>query len=176
MKKLFLITTLAASAASLTAGEAIFQASLTPDIAIYTRASQINGLSLGFWGENPQHALAISLFNGSTGDSQGVTLGIVNYADSYEGIAFGWLNSSRENFYGWQNGVINFSHGTFTGLQMGALNVTQEMHGLQLGVFNYSENLRGVQLGFLNVALTNPVFKEMPDKLAPIFPFVNWSF
>ena len=176
MKKLFLITTLAASAASLTAGEAIFQASLTPDIAIYTRASEINGLSLGFWGENPQHALAISLVNGSTGDSQGVTLGIVNYADSYEGIAFGWLNSSRDNFYGWQNGVINFSHGTFTGLQMGALNVTQEMHGLQMGVFNYSENLHGVQLGFANVALNNPPFKEMPNKLAPIFPFLNWSF
>ena len=173
MKKLFLITTLAASAASLTANEAVFQASLTPDIAIYTRASQINGLSLGIWGENPQHALAISLVNGSTGDSQGVTLGIVNYADSYEGIAFGWLNSSRENFYGWQNGVINFSHGTFTGLQMGALNVTQEMHGLQLGVFNFSENLRGVQLGFANVALNNPWFNEMPDRLATGFPFLN---
>ncbi len=176
MKKLLLITTLAASAASLTAREAVFQASLTPDIAIYTRASHINGLSLGIWGENPQHALAISLINGSTGDSQGVTIGIVNYADSYEGVALGWFNYSRENFYGWQNGAINFSSGSFAGLQMGAVNVTQKMEGLQLGIFNYSENLRGVQLGFLNVALNNPVFTAMPDKLAPIFPFVNWSF
>jgi len=175
MKKLFIVSTFAAATLGLQADE-VFQASLTPDIAIHSRTTQINGFALNIWGENPQSSLNLGFINGSTGDSQGLSWGLVNYADSYTGVAWGLVNVSRENFYGWQNGAINFSQGKFTGLQSGWLNAAQECHGLQVGFVNYSENLRGVQLGFANIALNNPWFNEFPDKLATGFPFVNWSF
>jgi hypothetical protein len=156
--------------------EEVFQASLTPDIAIHSKITQINGLALSIWGENPQQALALGLINGSTGDSSGISWSLVNYADSYTGIAWGVVNYSRTSFVGWQDATVNFSQGHFLGLQMGAVNFAEEMNGLQIGVVNYAEHLHGVQLGFINFAMNNPCFKEMPDKLAPAFPFFNWSF
>ncbi|MEY4918182.1 MAG: hypothetical protein RL616_2095 [Verrucomicrobiota bacterium] len=174
MKKLIL-SALIIGTVSLRAEEC-FQASLTPDIAIHSKITQINGLALSIWGENPQSAIALGLVNGSTGDSSGLSWSLVNYADSYTGIAWGVVNISRTSFVGWQDGTVNFAEGHFLGLQMGALNVTEEMNGLQIGVVNYAEHLHGVQLGFLNVAMNNPWFNEMPDKLATGFPFLNWSF
>ena len=176
MNKILVLSVLAVGMVGLKADESAFQASLTPDIAIHSRTTQINGLALNIWGENPQSSLNIGLVNGSTGDSQGLSWGLVNYADTYTGVAWGFINVSREKFFGWQNGMVNYSQGTFTGLQSGWLNVAQEMHGLQWGFVNYAENLRGVQIGLVNCARNNSWFKEFPDKLAPCFPLVNWSF
>ena len=157
--------------------DAGFQASLTPDVAIHDKTTQINGLTLSLWGENPQNSLSLGFINGSTGESEGFSWAfIANYADDYTGVAWGLVNISREKFYGWQSGAVNFSQGTFTGLQSGWINVAQEFHGLQWGLVNYSEQLQGVQIGFINVALNNPWFTAFPDKLATGFPIVNWSF
>jgi len=175
MKQLIIISTLAVSAAGVRADE-FFQASLTPDIAIHSRTTQINGFSLNIWGENPQYSLNLGFVNGSTGDSKGLSWGLANYAEDYTGVALGVVNISSERFFGWQNGAVNYSQGTFTGLQTGWINVAQEFHGLQAGMVNYAENLRGVQLGLVNVAQNNGWFDDFPDKLATGFPFVNWSF
>ena len=177
MKKLFLLTSFLAGAAIAHAEDAAFQLSLTPDIAIHSKTTQINGLALNIWGENPQHSLNLGIVNGSTGDSVGLSWAfIANSADSYTGVQWRLLNVSRSNFLGWQDGVLNYSQGKFTGLQSGWINIAQEFHGLQLGLLNYSENLRGVQIGFVNVARNNPWFTEFPNKLATAFPIVNWSF
>jgi len=182
MKKLFIITALVISAAGLQAEEHGFQASLTPDIAVHPKTDEINGLSLSIWGENPQHGVAIGFVNGSTGDSQGLTCGIFNYADSYTGVSWGACNYSQTSFVGWQGGfifwpsLVNVSKGTFTGFQEGVVNCAQEFHGFQLALVNYTENLHGVQIGLVNIALNNPWFHEFPDKLATGFPIVNWSF
>jgi len=176
MKKLLIISSLVIGVVGMKADEPFFQASLTPDIAIYSKTTQINGLALSIWGENPQHALALGFVNGSSGDSVGLSWGLVNYADSYTGVAWGLINVSQKNFVGWQDGMVNFSQGTFIGFQSGWINVSQEFHGLQLGLINYAENLRGVQIGFVNIARNNPWFTEFPDKLATGFPIVNWSF
>jgi len=162
-------------AASLHAEEP-FQASLTPDIAIYSRTSEIHGVALSIWGENPQHAFALGFVNGSTGNSGGFSLGLVNYADSYTGVAWGVVNVNQNDFVGWQCGFFNISQGTFVGLQLGGINFANDYSGLQLGFVNYSEHLHGVQIGFINVAMNNPWFTDFPDKLATGFPVVNWSF
>ena len=175
MKKQLVISAFIVGAASLHAEE-VFQASLTPDLAIHSKTTEINGLCLSIWGENPQHALALGFVNGSTGDSGGLSWSLVNYADSYTGVAWGVVNVSKNQFVGWQCGFINVSQGSFVGLQSGGINVAKEYNGLQWGFVNYSENLRGVQLGFINVAMNNPWFKEFPNKLATGFPIVNWSF
>lgn len=175
MKKLIILSAFIAGGVSLHAEE-FFQASLTPDIAIFSRTTEIHGLALSIWGENPQHAIALGFVNGSTGDSGGFSLSLVNYADSYTGVAWGVVNVNNDQFVGWQCGFFNISQGAFRGLQLGGINVAKDYNGLQLGFVNYSENLHGVQVGFINVAMNNPWFSEFPDKLATGFPVVNWSF
>jgi hypothetical protein len=182
MKKLLIIATLAAGVAGIKADESAFQASLTPDIAIHSKTTQINGLALNIWGENPQHSLNLGFVNGSTGDSQGFSWGLVNYDDSYTGVQWGIVNYSKGGFIGWQGGIlfcpclVNVSQGYFKGFQEGFINVADDAHGLQFGAFNYAEKLNGVQIGLINVIPSNGWFDDFPNKLARGFPIVNWSF
>ncbi len=183
MKKLLIIVSLAISTAALKGDETHgFQASLTPDIAIYPKTTEIRGLSLNIWGENPQQGATFGFVNGSTGDSQGFTWGIYNYADSYTGVACGLANYSKTSFVGWQGGVlfcpclVNVSRDKFVGFQEAVVNYAEEFHGLQLGLVNYATELHGVQIGLANIALNNGWFDKFPDKLATGFPIVNWSF
>ena len=77
MKKLFACLSAACLVMGATAQERTFQASLTPDIAIHPRTTTIVGLTLSVWGENPQRAVAIGFVNGATGQSGGVSFGLV---------------------------------------------------------------------------------------------------
>jgi hypothetical protein len=165
MKRILITIILATAAMGVKADESsnskFFQLALTPDIALQSKDTRINGISLGVWGENPQSAFTLGFVNGSTGDSSGFSWGIVNYAESYKGVQLGFFNTSSQLFVGLQNGLVN---------------VAKEAHGLQLGTVNYTESLKGVQLGLVCIVNTNPWFKEFPDKLAKGFPFLNWSF
>lgn len=165
-----------AQSASPSVAQSAFQASLTPDIAIEAKDTRINGVALSIWGQNPESALALGFVNGSTGESQGFSWGLVNYSESYTGVAWGLVNINNGNFNGWEDGLLNYSQGTFTGLQSGWINISEEFNGLQIGLVNYATQLDGVQIGFVNMALNNPWFTEIPDKLATGFPIVNWSF
>ncbi len=163
MKTKLILCSLVATAAACTAGAAGFQASLTPDIALQSKTTEISGLSLSIWGENPQHGVALGFINGSTGDSSGFSWAfLANYDDSYTGVQWGFVNLSKKSFVGWQSGFINIAQGDF--------------QGLQWGLVNYSENLNGVQIGLANIAENNDWFTSFPDQLAKGFPFVNWSF
>lgn len=177
MKKIITISACVACVACARAGDnPFFQASLTPDIAVQPKTTEIDGICLSIWGENPQHAFAFGFVNGSTGDSVGFTWGLVNYAESYTGVAWSWVNISTQKFVGWQSGLVNISQGEFVGFQSAAINVADSFEGLQWGFVNYAKDLRGVQIGFANIAMNNPWFKEFPSKLATGFPIVNWSF
>ena len=184
MKKILVIIALVISAAGLKADESHgFQASLTPDIAIYPKTAEIRGLSLNIWGENPQHGVALGFVNGSTGNSSGFTWAFfANYADSYTGVAWAIANISNTSFVGWQGGIfffpclVNISKGNFIGFQEAVVNCAQEFHGFQLGLVNYAQELRGVQIGIVNIAMNNSWFHDFPDQLATGFPIVNWSF
>ena len=162
MKPIHLMTGCLFCAVTVEAQDAAFQASLTPEVAIYSKSTEVQGLSLSIWGENPQHGVAFGFVNGSTGDSRGFSLGLVNYADSYSGVSWGFVNFSQTSFVGWQNGWLNVSQG--------------ECNGFQLGLVNYAGNLHGVQVGFANIAMNNPWFDDFPNKLATGFPVINWSF
>lgn len=178
MKKLLIMAALATGAAGLKAEESRpFQASLTPDIAIYLKTTEINGLSLNIWGENPQQGVALGFVNGSSGDSAGFSWGLVNYSESYTGVSWAWVNVNKMSFHGWQYGWVSVAQGEFIGFQSSLIvNYAKEMHGLQLGLVNYAEELHGVQIGLANIAMNNPWFSDFPDKLATGFPIVNWSF
>lgn len=175
MKTTLVLTTLFLGAASLHADTPI-QLSLTPQIALYPSTTTVRGLALNIWGENPQVGLDIGFVNGSTGDSTGVSLGLVNYDESFTGFQWGVLNVSTEHFAGWQYAYVNVAQGTFKGFQMGYVNYAEDTTGLQLGLVNYAQKLNGVQIGVINVAMNNDWFDQFPDQLAPGFPILNWSF
>lgn len=174
MKKLLSVV-LASTLLSVSAEEAFFQASLTPEIAVQSRDTTIKGITLNVWGENEQTAFALGFVNGSTGDSGGFSLGLYNYTENYTGVQFGLVNYSTGTFTGWQHSWVNISD-EFVGLQSGYVNIAKKVSGVQLGFVNYTEQLEGVQIGFANVVTTNPWFKEFPNKLAKGFVFVNWAF
>src|SRR5450631_4393053 len=113
MKKILIIAAFAISAAGLKADESHgFQASLTPDIAIYSKTTELRGLSLNICGENPQHGAALGFVNGSTGDSSGFSWAFFyNYADTYTGVEWSIVNYSKTSFTGWQAGMVNYSEG-----------------------------------------------------------------
>jgi hypothetical protein len=152
-----------------------FQASLTPDIAIHSRDTRVQGISLNIWGENPQGAFALGIVNGSTGDSSGFSLGLANYAENYTGVQMSFVNCTTGRLVGWQDSFVNYAK-DLQGVQSGFLNIADTASGLQLGAVNYTREMNGVQIGFANIITDNPWFSEFPNKLAKGFVFVNWSF
>ncbi len=177
MKKILIISALVVGTIAARADDAAFQASLTPSMAIHSSSTQINGLSLNIWGENPQKGCAIGFVNGATGESKGFLWGLYNYDETYTGVQLAFVNYSSKSFRGWQDGLANYDEGYFKGLEMGLVNVSQETHGVQFGTFNYAENLDGgIQIGLINIANNNEWFSKFPDQLAKGFVFVNWSF
>lgn len=177
------IATLALSllvTASATAQTQPFQASLTPDIAIHDSSTQIRGLTLSIWGENPQRSLALGIANGMRGDSAGFSLGfLLNYADDYKGVMWSCVNYTEGDVLGWQGAFVNYSGGSMTGLQTGWVNYAQRMKGLQLGFLNFVEGVDEalMQIGLVNVIRPNQEwFSNFPDQVAPAMIFVNWRF
>ena len=183
-----LLTCLAAIAVSTTAMAETrpVNLSLVPDVAIYNRTTTINGVTLSIWGENPQSSLAIGLVNGTTGNSAGLSLGVLNYANNYTGCQWGLVNYTTGDFTGWQGGfffgiigsIVNVTEGNMKGAQIGGVNYAGRLSGLQLGVVNYAREAHsGVQVGLINIIPQNTHwFSELPERLAPAMIFVNWRF
>lgn len=184
MKKLLTVLAGVIGVSSVMASEPV-QLSLTPEFAIYDRSERIEGVALSIWGENPQSAFALGFVNGSTGDSVGLSVGLVNYADSYTGCQWSFVNYTSGDFTGWQGGpffgllvsAVNYTEGTMKGFQCGLVNYAGTLNGLQLGFVNYAEAPEsGVQIGIVNIMPENEWFSRLPDELAPGMVLVNWHF
>ncbi len=168
MKRIFAISMVCLWAGSVFAQSKPFQLSLTPEIAVQPRFMLIEGLAINLWGENEQRAIALGLVNGSVGDSVGVSLGGLNYAENYTGVHLG---------------LINYTSGQFGGLQCGwlagfsAINYAGSLTGIQLGIINYAETAEnGIQLGVLNIInQTEGWFDNFPNEIAPGMILINWS-
>jgi len=155
------------------------------DIGIANNATaDFTGLAIGganisgsrFYGG----ALGLVNWNGGTSPnwedvSKGCQLGIVNYAGSLCGLQDGFVNVSEGTFTGLQCSFLNFAD-NMNGLQCGAyclifgVNVASGMvRGCQIGLVNYAGEIdKGLQIGLVNIL----------DKggIAPVFPFVNGNF
>ena len=184
MKKLLTVLAGVIGMSSVMASEPA-QLSLTPDFALYDRSERIEGVALSIWGENPQSALAIGLVNGSTGDSVGLSVGFVNYADRYTGCQWSFVNCTQGDFNGWQGGPffgllvsgVNCTGGSMTGFQCGLVNYAGTLNGLQVGLVNVADTAKsGVQIGIVNIMPENEWFSRLPDELAPGMVLVNWHF
>ena len=124
----------------------VFQASLAPGIALHDRHQRIDGFTLSFWGENPQSSLALGIINGTAGNSSGLSLGFLNYGETYKGV------------------------------RIGAINADKKLHGFQLGIFNIAKDTKsGFQFGLVNIIVKNKKwFSNFPDEIAPFMILVNW--
>lgn len=185
MKKLFILLIAALLAGGAIAQTRPFNISLTPEIAVYDRTTDIRGITLSIWGENPQKSLALGLVNGATGNSAGLSIGIMNYADSYKGLQWGIVNYTENDFLGWQGGpfagllvsAVNYTGGTMSGLQLGAVNYAENLTGVQAGLVNLAAGSGpGVQVGVVNLMPQNAWFNQLPNELAPAMVLVNWRF
>lgn len=178
MRKLLIILAGLLIAGGVSARTVPFNASLTPDMALYDRNTMIEGLTLSIWGENPQTSLALGFVNGTTGNSAGLSWAfILNYADNYTGVQWAMINYATGDVLGWQGGIVNYTEGYMTGLQSGVVNYAGKLTGLQFGVVNYAETAKtGVQIGLVNLIPDNRWFTELPNELAPVMIFVNWRF
>ena len=184
MKKLLIVLVGIIGVSRVMASEPV-QLSLTPDFAIYDSSERIEGVALSIWGENPQSAFALGLVNGSTGDSVGLSVGLVNYADSYTGCQWSFVNYTEGDFAGWQGGplfgllvsAVNYTEGSMTGFQCGLVNYSGKLNGLQFGLVNVADTAdSGVQIGVVNIMPENAWFSNLPDELAPGMLIVNWHF
>jgi len=163
-----------------------FQASLTPDHAIHDRTTRIEGMTLSIWGENPQSAFSLGFVNGATGQSSGLSLGLLNYADTYSGAQWSIINITHGDVSGWQGGfafgllgsVMNYTGGHMRGLQTGLINMSGNLSGLQVGLVNYSQRVdSGLQIGLINlIAETEGWFENFPHEVAPGMVLANWRF
>ncbi len=154
------------------------QLSLTPDVAIHSKTTRIEGLSLNIWGENPQTSFALGIVNGFTGTSKGFSLGLLlSYADSYKGFQLGCVNYIKGTMLGGHMGFVNYVESSVKGVQVGGVNYAGHLNGLQLGVVNYAASATtGVQIGILNLIPKNQWFSAFPDQVAPGMVIVNWRF
>jgi hypothetical protein len=141
-----------------------FQLSLTPDIAIHSRAARINGISLGIWTENPQSAVTPGIVNGSTGPAPA--------------CPSGFWRTNAENYSGAHLAFVNYSSGRFTGLQWGAFNHATRLRGLQLGFVNFTDTTdKRIQVGLVNIMNENQRwFSGLPNEVAPVMVLVNWRY
>jgi hypothetical protein len=146
VSKFFVICVIASAiTSSVFAAETAFQASLTPDAAIYPKTQKIEGLTLSIWGNNPQTSIALGIVNGTSGDSKGVSIGFANYGQSYTGLQFGFANAD------------------------------DDLKGLQFGVICSTKRTNsGIQIGLLNFIKESKWFSNFPNELAPFMILVNW--
>jgi hypothetical protein len=182
MKKWTVVAVVCALAGSVMAETAGFQLSLTPDIAIQSRDTEIKGVSIGVWNENPGSQWQAGFVNGATGDSAGLQWfiflpTIYNYAENYKGAQLGFVNNVSGNFVGLQWGLVNYAN-ALTGVQLGGVNIAKSVDGgFQWALVNYAETADNLfQLGLVNIIADNQWFSDFPGDLAQGMVFVNWSF
>ncbi len=212
MKKLIAIVLMAASCAAFAETTPVMISLVTPvqapgrgyDVAgirlslIYGECQSFKGLDLGVINRADRafSGLGIGGVNLADGRLYGGQVGLVNWnghdnaawADVSKGAQIGLLNIA-ESFCGLQDGLLNFSSGTFSGLQASILNTAVDLNGVQCGFYVFvgvnvaSGTVRGCQLGLLNYAgtmdkgiqigLVNIISR---GGWAPVLPFVNGSF
>jgi hypothetical protein len=109
-----------------------------------------------------------NLLYGRNASMSGFDLGLVNHVTGpVTGVQWGAVNVSNA-FVGWQSALVNMNKTGFEGFQHGAVNVTGGMNGLQLAVVNYAERADGcIQIGLVNIIKEGGMF--------PVMILVNWG-
>ena len=136
---------------------------------IYGKSQNVSGidLSLGYSELDNLSGISFPLFIGANrihGEMTGVSLGIFNWHEGKDtGLNLGALNLTND-VEGLNLGLVNISQGN-TLIDISAVNISKSSN-FQLAFFNNTDKLEGIQIGFLNCA-KNGFF--------PCFPFFNFA-
>lgn len=172
MKKLALVLCLAVAALPAMAyGNSNVKVSLWDRISVaapHNNIDEVTGLDLGI-GSTAEHVSGVQLdliYANAKNDFDGVQLAwiyavtpeykgwqasIFGVADTYQGLQSGLVNYNKQDFTGVQWGAVNVTD-SFTGVQFGLVNYAKAANGLQLGLVNYTDNIHGLQIGLANIA------------------------
>ena len=87
-------------------------------------------------------------------------------------------NGVGTDMAGFQCGVANTVEGYFAGLQLGLVNVADELYGCQLGLVDVASAAYGCQIGLVNVAThlygcQVGLLNFATDRAWTFWPFIN---
>ena len=139
----------------------------------------------------------VALLHGKVNDLKGVDLAVIGMSETQTttGVNLGFFGASKVNqeMTGASLGFFNWNEGQTTGVNLGAVNITNNVKGanvsfvnyskgdtmvdvgaanlsevstVQVGIFNKTNKIEGVQVGLINCA-DNGFF--------PCFPIVNFA-
>jgi hypothetical protein len=153
------------------AAQSPVQVALFAPIQIVPQTKPVKGLRIDFiYGANTtMTGLDLGLVNRNTGTghSGGFQWGLVNMNHgSFTGWQASFVGVTEGKFEGLQSGFVNLAHES-EGLQWGGVNSSWSHHGLQLAIVNYARHINGVQVGLVNIIAQGGQF--------PVFPIVNWG-
>jgi hypothetical protein len=99
-----------------------------------------------------------------TGDMTGGAISLVNvHSGTDSGLNAAFINRLKTTKSGTNVGFLNIADGS-TVVDVGGLNLS-DRSTVQLGFLNVTDEIRGVQIGFLNIA---------ENGFLPVFPFFNF--
>ncbi len=114
------------------------QLALVPTIQLVPQDESIRGLRLNIYGDNQSVS--------------GVDIGLMHETKSrFGGVGFGLLNIVHGEARGLQfSGIYSGADDRMSGLQVGIVNHSGNIHGLQIGLANFADDMTGIQIGLWN--------------------------
>ena len=126
------------------------QLALVPQFQIVHEDDSIQGLRLNIYGRNRNvTGVDIGLAHETTGD--------------FKGVAFGILHIVRGEGHGLQfDGIYSEAAVRMSGLQVGMVNRSNNIHGLQIGLANFADDMTGIQIGLWNEIKSKEQWQVIP--------------
>ena len=136
---------------------AVVAAMLLPVLAQAEAApAQFSMLEVNTPDTNEVRGVRLAFIYGRTGNMTGLDFSIgLSELDNMTGVSiplFLGANRVRNNMSGVALGLVNFHEGQDTGVNLGLLNLTNDVNGLTLGTVNVSAGDTLADVGFVNVS------------------------
>jgi hypothetical protein len=114
------------------------QLALVPQFQLVHEDSSIQGFRLNIYGRNQ--------------NVSGVDIGLVHETKAdFKGVAFGLISIVHGEGRGLQfSGLYSEGRMRMSGLQVGMVNRSNNMHGIQIGLANFADDMTGFQFGLWN--------------------------
>lgn len=124
------------------------------DLGVGSSAQNVTGVQLDvLYANAEQRARGVQWSFGFSraDDLRGYQTALYGQTRTGAGAMNAFVNSSLESFSGVQLGWLNIAQ-QFEGVQLSFVNYAADMNGLQFGLVNYAQTIKGLQIGLLNLA------------------------
>jgi len=126
------------------------QFALVPTIQLVPEDQSVRGLRLNIYGDNQSVS--------------GVDIGLLHETKvKFSGVGFGLLNIVHGEARGLQfSGIYSGADDRMSGLQVGIVNRSANIHGLQIGLANFADDMTGIQIGLWNEIKSKEQWQVVP--------------